>query len=150
MGLEMTSTTVMEDVGRVEVCVAVFTPNSMFPCPIAFPFAVRLTTGDITAGEIKNFLQNQWCICNGCMYTVSPMDYEAVSQVVNFAACETRQCVNVTIVDDFVDEPIESFSVTLERTPGLDMRIRLDPVDGVVEIDDNDGKRFLSITLNSP
>ena len=70
------------------------------------------------------------------------MDYETVSQVVNFAACETRQCVNVTIVDDFVDEPIESFTVTLERTPGLDVRITLDPVDGVVEIDDNDGKEF--------
>ena len=53
MGLEMTYTTVMEDVGTVEVCVVVFTPNSMFPCPIAFPFAVSLTTEDVTAGEIK-------------------------------------------------------------------------------------------------
>ena len=50
------------------------------------------------------------------------------------AACETRQCMNVTIVDDFVDEPIESFSVTLERTPGLDVRITLDPVDVIYSI----------------
>ena len=31
-------------------------------------------------------------------------------------------------------------SLNLERTPGLDMRITLDPVDELVEIDDNDGK----------
>ena len=71
---------------------------------------------------------------------VPTMDYDPLSVNLNFAACETRQCVNATIVDDFVDEPIESFNVTLERTLGLDIRIRLDPVDGVVEIDDNDGK----------
>ena len=45
--------------------------------------------------------------------------------------------MNVTIVDDFVvNEPIDSLSVTLERTPGLDIRITLDPVDELVEIDD--------------
>ena len=38
-----------------------------------------------------------------------------------FAACETRRCVNVNIVDDLVDEPEENFFLdyTLERTPGL-------------------------------
>ena len=48
VGLEMTYTTVMEDVGTVEVYVAVFTHNSMFLCPTAFPL-----TADITAGKIK-------------------------------------------------------------------------------------------------
>ena len=48
--------------------------------------------------------------------------------------------MNVTIVDDNVLENVESFNVTLE-TPGLDMRIALDPVDGVVEI--RDGNIYL-------
>ena len=71
---------------------------------------------------------------------VSPMDYDALSTVLNFDACETRSCVNVTIVDDSVDEQTEVFAVTLRRSVGLDSRIRLNPVDGVIEITDNDGK----------
>ena len=75
----------------------------------------------------------------------NPMDYLELNTILSFAACETRSCVNVTIVDDLVDEPdlIEFFHYTLERTPGLDPRISLDPVDGVVEIIDDDGKYSL-------
>ena len=67
------------------------------------------------------------------------MDYIGLSTILRFPACETEQCVNVTIIDDEVLENVESFDVTLERTPGLDMRITLDPVHGVVEITDEDG-----------
>ena len=38
---------------------------------------------------------------------------------------------------DMIAEMTESFFVTLERTPGLDSRITLDPVDGLIEIVDN-------------
>ena len=68
------------------------------------------------------------------------MDYEAPSTVLMFTACEIRSCVNVTIVDDVVDELEEIFDVTLERTPGLDSRIRINPADGQILIIDNDGK----------
>ena len=70
------------------------------------------------------------------------MDYLELNTILSFAACETRSCVEVAIVNDMVDEPdsIEFFHYTLERTPGLDPRISLDPVDGVVEIIDDDGK----------
>ena len=50
--------------------------------------------------------------------------------------------MNVTIVDDLVDEPLEYFNSTLERTPNLDTRILLNPVDGRIAIIDNDGKYF--------
>ena len=71
---------------------------------------------------------------------VSAMDYDALTQVIlSFATCARRTCTNVTIVDDLVDEPNESFFVTLERTLGLDNRITLNPVDGEIEIEDNDG-----------
>ena len=63
-----------------------------------------------------------------------------MSTILMFEACERQRCVNVTIVDDDILEMTESFHVTLERTPGLDMRIRLDQVDGVVEITDDDGE----------
>ena len=46
--------------------------------------------------------------------------------------------MDIPIVDDDVLENSELFSVTLERN-GLDTRIALDPVDGLVEITDNDG-----------
>ena len=55
-----------------------------------------------------------------------------------FSACETRHCVNVTIIDDSVGEPDESFSYTLERTLGLDPRITLTPSDGEAVIVDDD------------
>ena len=75
------------------------------------------------------------------IYTsVSPMDYETLSTTLMFAACETRCCVDVAIVDDMTVESIETFAVTLERTSDLDSRITLNPVDGEIEITDNDCK----------
>ena len=68
------------------------------------------------------------------------MDYIQFSRILSFAACETRQCVNTTIVDDLVDEPVEEFDVTLERTLQLESRISLHPVDALVIINDDEGK----------
>ena len=47
--------------------------------------------------------------------------------------------MSVSILDDNVIETTESFYVTLARSPDLDGRIRLTPVYGVIEIDDDDG-----------
>ena len=48
MGLEPTNIRVIEDVGQVELCAAVFEPLS--DCPITFPFNVSLSTTDGSAG----------------------------------------------------------------------------------------------------
>ena len=74
-------------------------------------------------------------------FLVSPMDYDidSISEILEFDSCDTRQCTEITIVDDMIVELTESFFVTLERTPGLDSRITLDPVDGEIEITDDDG-----------
>ena len=57
-----------------------------------------------------------------------------------FGACEIRKCVNITIRDDEVDElDTEFFTYHLRRTTSLHPRIELDPVDGRIEIVDNDG-----------
>lgn len=46
----------------------------------------------------------------------------------------------MSILDDDILENVETLDVTLERTPTLDSRIALDPVNGVLEIMDNDGR----------
>ena len=72
---------------------------------------------------------------------VSTMDYYSASTILTFGACDTQQCTEIPLVDDVIVELTESFFVTLERTPGLDSRITLDPDNGVVEITDDDGVR---------
>ena len=67
------------------------------------------------------------------------MDYVGVSNTLTFDACDTRQCTEISIENDMIVEITESFFVTLERTPDLDSRITLNPVDGEIEITDNDG-----------
>ena len=67
-------------------------------------------------------------------FTEEPIDYIGLSSILNFDACETRQCVDVTIVDDTLNETVEEFDITLERTLGLDFRILLQPVDARVII----------------
>ena len=57
-----------------------------------------------------------------------------------FGTCQTKQCVRMTIVDDFEDEPDENFFYTLTRPPGgLDSRITLNPTLGEILIRNDDG-----------
>ena len=73
-------------------------------------------------------------------FVASFMDFDHTSHTLMFGACKnTLQCTEIVIVDDTIVELSESFSVTLERTAGLDSRITLVRVDGEIEIIDNDG-----------
>ena len=74
------------------------------------------------------------------------MDYVPVNQTVVFDMCETRSCVTVTIIDDFIVERNERFFFALYRTPGLHPNIDLDPVDGEVVILDDDGRYIYQMT----
>ena len=72
-----------------------------------------------------------------------------MNDTLSFEACDIRRCVNVTIVNDKVLEGVESLDVTLERTPGLDNKITVTPVDGEIVITDDDGmKTFLHESLH--
>ena len=65
---------------------------------------------------------------------------DSVYTILKFDTCDTRRCTEIPIADDMiVVTDSESFFVTLERTPGLNSRITLDPVDGEIEITDDDG-----------
>ena len=70
---------------------------------------------------------------------VAPSDYIELNVTLMFEPCKIRRCVNVTIMDDFIDEQDENFFYKLLRTPDLHPRITLDPVDGEIVIVDDDG-----------
>ena len=148
VGLEKMFHQVSEGEGVVEVCVIVSRPNRNLICPISFPFDVSLSTEDGSAG-----IRHCSAVClhdyNTTFSTVAPIDYLGLSTILMFVTCGTQQCVNVVIVDDDVLENVESFDVTLERTPGLDSRITLDPVDTVVEITDDDGEYVVAIHFSN-
>ena len=76
------------------------------------------------------------------------MDYEDVDSFLFFYPCATRRCWTVSIVDDLVDEADETFIITLERVPGLNSKIILNPSFGEIEIADNDGIIIKSRTRN--
>ena len=68
------------------------------------------------------------------------MDYGNLFMTLTFDTCETQLCVNVSIVDDMVDEPDEVFDYILAPPPtGLDPRITIRPDMGEVFIIDDDG-----------
>ena len=73
--------------------------------------------------------------------TVQTMDYGAIDVIMEFDTCETQKCVSVSIVNDLVDEGNKIFTYHLRRTTNLDARINLEPIDGTVEITDDDGKQ---------
>jgi hypothetical protein len=85
VGLERTFYQVSEGVGVVEVCAIVYSPSGI--CPIAIPFDVALSTQDGT----------------GPNRAVTPMDYGAVSTILMFDACDTRQCEDVPILHVTLD-----------------------------------------------
>ena len=66
-----------------------------------------------------------------------------------FSTCQSRQCVNVSIIDDALNEQNESFTISLERSAGFDVRITLDPSESTVIILNDDSKLFIKLAKNS-
>ena len=86
--------------------------------------------------------------CDFSLSTVRAMDYQPLHVTLRFQACDTLGCVVVEIIDDTVKEADEVFTYTLRRTPDLDPRIELNPVDGQVEIGDDDSEYQKKHTFN--
>ena len=57
-----------------------------------------------------------------------------------FRSCETRQCKNITILNDYMFEDNEFFTVHLEEPLSLSTRYTIDPAELLVIISDDDGK----------
>ena len=138
VGLNGTFYQVSENESMVKVCATVYHP--MIDCPIGFPFNVRLTTTNDSAGKERVKITD---LCNRPLFLVPAADYNHIFYNLAFDTCDIRQCTEIPIVDDMIVELTESFFVTLERTPGLDSRITLKPVDGEIEITDDDGMQYI-------
>ena len=64
-------------------------------------------------------------------------DFVPVFTSLIFERCGNRSCTNITIQSDEIMEETETFTITLDRTSGLDPRIQVDPFEGVVTIFDD-------------
>ena len=146
VGLERTFYNVSEGVGVMEVCAIVYSP--IVSCPVNFSFDVSLST-NYDCSSANGSAGGKYGICTLKNYdyfilllssTVSSLNYSLSDTTLTFAACETKRCMSVSIVDDDTPGNVGSFDVTLERTTDLDSRIALDPVNGILEITDNDGR----------
>ena len=80
-----------------------------------------------------------------CSFTITATD--SGDLLIQFRGCQRESCVSMRIEDDSVLEVGETVTVRLERAEDLDSRIILDPVDGVIRINDNDGALQLLCTL---
>ena len=71
--------------------------------------------------------------------TVSPADYGEVSVTLSFEECEERQCVGISVVDDLINEPVETLSLSLTANPELHLTLHTQTIE--VAILDDDGKK---------
>ena len=145
VGLERTYYSVSESDGTLLVCAVLSDPSGT--CPLNFTFIVDIQMSGGNAGKYRMYALQYFIFI---MYkntspTLSVMDYSPVATRLRFNRCARRECVVVSIIDDINLENSETFHMTLVRTPGLAFNITLHPVNGVVEISDNDGNTVLHI-----
>ena len=69
---------------------------------------------------------------------VSPDDYEELNIDVTFLACEKQRCFNISIVNDLINEPEETFTIHLSTISTLSY-LDIHPDTGEVIITDDDG-----------
>ena len=125
---------VREDDGSIEVCASV-RAGSMQTSVV-----VSVTSVDGTAtGELLFFRDGTTCDCFNILLSV-PSDYSSVNQGLTFSQSSSRECVNVSIVNDDELENVEEFKLTL--TTGED-RVNLDPNATTVRITDDDGEEIV-------
>ena len=136
--MEKTHYIVDEGSGSVVVCVNVSGPSET--CPIGFPFRLSLSPLRGTAGEVGMFYNGG--LFNDQLFSFFAdidVDYVAFSRELIFSPCDRVQCKGVVIIDDRTVEKNESFGLILERQPGVDSRIDIDPWTKITILD-NDGK----------
>lgn len=69
-------------------------------------------------------------------------DYESLRANLRFSQCSKEVCTSVVIIDDETVEELEWFDLTLERLPGVNTHVILEPSRTRITIaeDNNDGK----------
>ena len=136
VGLEKTYYMVSEDVGVVEVCVNISSPANS-ECPITSSFDVLLSTVPVNA-KGKSTIHIVLQLMTENLYVLEYFDYIPVEHNMTFESCSMRSCVEIFILEDTNVEIDEVFNITLGRTPELDRKIKLDLLDGQIQIMEND------------
>ena len=71
-----------------------------------------------------------------------------MNETITLSPCEKLHCVNLSIINDLVNEPLETFSLSLTRSPDTPPFILVTPAAGEVVItdddDDDEGIKVLS------
>ena len=63
-----------------------------------------------------------------------------------FAPCDSQQCVNISITNDLINEPEETFTISLTVSGETPSFITLTSANGEVVTHDDDGKHSLAFT----
>ena len=146
--LETAAYNISESDEVVQICINAAGANT---CSNTDHFQLTLNTADQTAGNVlcvslyskhtTKMSHSDLFTINLLNYfsTVSPTDYEAVSKTVIFAPCDTRQCVNISITNDLINEPEETFTISLTLSGDAPSFIILTSATGDVLICDDDG-----------
>ena len=91
---------------RVEVCAVLIGTASQ-------SVLVGVDSVDGSATGCDSYLFHKCSYMLGLYYTTAPDDYGSVNSVYVFDPPSTRECIDVTIVDDNISEDPEDFSLTL-------------------------------------
>lgn len=67
-------------------------------------------------------------------------DYAVFRRIFRFSECDKSACLFVHIFDDDIVEVQESFDLTLERLPGVNSYLILEPNRTTITIEDIDGE----------
>lgn len=130
---------VLENEALTSVCVGLKPPDNNTHCAVNFSLTLHVSITGYTAGNVLSSL-----ICGLFLpyFTLIPVDpasdYIANSTDLIFDRCSLEQCVAITLINDETLELNETFVISLERTAGLDERIRLVDTLKVVAIIDDD------------
>ena len=101
---------------------------------------VSLTLSNPSASTV------QVTVTSGDNSATADEDYTAVSEIITFAPSETSATVAIPILEDFLDEPTESFTLTLSSPVAATIGL----VDEMtVEIEDDDAPARISIADSS-
>ena len=76
-------------------------------------------------------------------------EYNLQRAELRFPACATKQCLNVSIIDDLLVEDTETFTIHLETSLGLSNEFEVNPSVKVINITDNDGVCTLTLQTSS-
>ena len=133
----------------IELCAIVVEPD--IECPVEFPFNIYLYTADGTAGKVYyTCVKFNWIDINPLsllIVTVEEMDYGALDVVLIFDKCMGRKCVNVTIIEDQMNELNESFTFHLNSSTNISSNFNFGSAEGLVDIINNDGENLFIIIL---